>query len=917
MQLKRKVTICLLGFVFCLFSIIGIATINYGTNNIAEAETNGDDGQKICTIGEIPIYFDSEQVHFNSKEINASFTLQDSTDVVSIDFENNGIDVLSYELISGNKIFLYMNYDYSADEHSLSMSVILSNGETLTSQLFAIDNDSGVFISPFSLNDAYENYFIYAKSSGILSQEDCETIRNNLNSNSVIEESAVLGSNVNYKFSNVDNSSDSMPKQEEYVNPSYSVLGTSTLAAKDTYVKGTLRWTDDSGVTHPLRRVMVRIYDKEPIGQSHIGTVYSDNQGNFSFTFQNKDGFWDFENGGLDIFVRVYAGDTNALVKIGSGSDDYYYQSTVSENMATGTTKLCNYTFGMGSDLGRAFQISQALLTARDYAWNMMGQMPNSVTLRYPYDTGCYYNSGSSRITITGNAKTGATVPESYASWDVIMHEYGHHIEYQMGIIDSPGGSHTFTRNLADERGNKSEGIRLAWSEAWATVFGMVGQNYWSSYLTNIATVNDSNYDAYNFYNAYSVENVTTRLGEACEGSVMAVLWDLFDSGSETNDLISLGTHGFWNATTQNQNKTFSDFIKEFYNRYPQHISNIGANLTRYQMATTVPVMSNATSVSQTNPPRFTWTPQGGSTTYPNNKFRIVFYDSNGSIAFKTAYTTSSAYTLTQSEWDSVLHTYGSTYTVAVAAMQTDDYSTGEYISASTASYTKPTPTNLTASISLSASSRYTERIVDLQPNQYIDYTLNFSVDGNQVIQTFGTKDTKLYLYDSNGTQLAYNDDSGYSLNALINYSFKQNVTYTLRVKFYSSSEAGKIRVAIIPQKSSYSSYESFFQGAENWSAHSGSLANCTSSILRYNSSTAKSVTFTTDCEFDAYLYVIDPRSTDAISSSGASVYNDDGAGNLQATITKQLDANVPYLVILTAYNPSTQSGDYTIKFSY
>ena len=193
MQLKRKVTICLLGFVFCLFSIIGIATINYGTNNIAEAETNGDDGQKICTIGEIPIYFDSEQVHFNSKEINASFTLQDSTDVVSIDFENNGIDVLSYELISGNKIFLYMNYDYSADEHSLSMSVILSNGETLTSQLFAIDNDSGVFISPFSLNDAYENYFIYAKSSGILSQEDCETIRNNLNSNSVIEESAVLG----------------------------------------------------------------------------------------------------------------------------------------------------------------------------------------------------------------------------------------------------------------------------------------------------------------------------------------------------------------------------------------------------------------------------------------------------------------------------------------------------------------------------------------------------------------------------------------------------------------------------------------------------------------------------------------------------------------------------------------------------
>ncbi len=135
-------------------------------------------------------------------------------------------------------------------------------------------------------------------------------------------------------------------------------------------------------------------------------------------------------------------------------------------------------------------------------------------------------------------------------------------------------------------------------------------------------------------------------------------------------------------------------------------------------------------------------------------------------------------------------------------------------------------------------------------------------------------------------------------------------------MQFYSSSQAGKIRVAILPQKASYSSYESIFQGPENWSAHSGSLLEYDSTILRYESSTAKSVTFTTNCEFDAYLYVIDPRSTEAISSNGASGYNDDSAGNMQAKITKQLDANVPYLVILTAYNPSTQSGYFEINFS-
>ncbi len=915
MQLIRKVTICMLGFVCCLFSIIGIATFNYGTYNIAEAEMN-DDGQKICTIGEVPIYFDSEQVHFNSKEINASFTLLGSADVVSIDFENNGIDVLSYELVSGNNICIYLRYDYSVDNHFMCMLVNLSNGESLTARLFAIDNTSGIFISPFSLNDAYENYFNYAISIGALSQDECQSIRNKLNSCSVIEDTDVLDVNVNYNFSSIDNSLGFMPKQEEYIAPSYSVSGVSTYADKDTFVKGTLKWTDDNGVTHPLRRVQVDIFDKEPSGETHIGTVYSDNVGNFSFTFQNKDGFWDFENGGLDIFIRIFAGDANAAVKIGSGSA-YYYESTLSENMATGTTKLCNYTFSMESDLGRAFQISQALLTARDYAWNMIGQIPNSVTLRYPYDTYCYYNSGARQITITGNARSNTSVPESYASWDVIMHEYGHHIEYQVGIIDSRGVKHNFTRNLADRLGNKNDGIKVAWYESWATVFGMVSQNYWRAHLTNIATVNDSNYDAYNFDSLYSVENDSTRLGEACEGSVMAVLWDLFDpANGEPNDTISLTYQQFWNVTSSNQVKTFSDFINVFYEVYPQYIDKLGKNLTYYNIATAVPVMSNYSAVSQTNPPTFTWTPQGGSSTYPNNKFRLVFYDCNGAVSLKTAYTQSCSYTLTQSEWDSVLHTYGRTYTVAVAAMQTDDYSTGEYISASTTAYTKPTPTNLTASISLSASSRYTERIVDLQPNQYIDYTITFPVSGKQLIQTFGTKDSMLYLYDANGVELTHDDDSGYERNALISYDFSQNVTYTLRVKFCIGDLSGKIRFAIIPQQSSYSSFDKIIQRYNNMNLYSGLLSNYTSALVRFNSSTSKSVTFTTDCEFDAYLFVIDPRSTEAISSNGASGYNDDSAGNMQAKITKQLDANVPYLVILTAYNPSTQSGYFEINFS-
>lgn len=348
MLAKRKVMIYSVAVLPYLFSTICPTPIDYDTNNISESTMYIKDEQKLCTMGEIPIYFASECVHFTTEEINAVFALQDSLDGVDVEFENTGIDVLRYDFISGNKIFLDMSYDYSESKHYLHMTVHLSNGEKLSAQLFAIDNESGIFISPFSLNDAYENYFAFAKSNGILSQEDCETIRNNLNSISVIGKSVISRSNENFQYSNED---DLALLQEEYTNPAYSASGISTLSDKDTYVQGSLKWVDDSGVTHPLRRTMVRIYDKEPIGYLHIGTVYSDNQGNFSFTFQNEDDFFDFDNGGLDIFIRVYAGDTNALVKIGSGSDDYYYESTVSENMTTGTTKRCDYTFNMKSDL--------------------------------------------------------------------------------------------------------------------------------------------------------------------------------------------------------------------------------------------------------------------------------------------------------------------------------------------------------------------------------------------------------------------------------------------------------------------------------------------------------------------------------------------------------------------------------------
>ena len=112
------------------------------------------------------------------------------------------------------------------------------------------------------------------------------------------------------------------------------------------------------------------------------------------------------------------------------------------------------------------------------------------------------------------------------------MHEYGHHVQYEMNIIDFSRGditytSHTANENLAERYSSQDYGTRLVWAESWPTVFGILAQHYYSSYLSNIDTACD------------------VLLGEACELSIMAVLWDLYDSDNDTRENIAFGYEDF------------------------------------------------------------------------------------------------------------------------------------------------------------------------------------------------------------------------------------------------------------------------------------------------------------------------------------------------------------------------------------
>lgn len=206
--------------------------------------------------------------------------------------------------------------------------------------------------------------------------------------------------------------------------------------------------------------------------------------------------------------------------------------------------------------------------------------------------------------------------------------------------------------------------------------------------------------------------------------------------------------------------------------------------------------------------------------------------------------------------------------------------------------------------------SKYAERRTYLIEGEYADYTITFATAGTKLIQTFGTLDTELKLYNSSGTLIDSSDDEGYDTNALLSFYVSANSTYRVRVKFHKSTTVGWVRLAITPafavreadvdSMSKYEDIKNFTGTSLSWYSYA---QNNYTRVITFTPTTTGTYTIELESVFDNYLYVIDPRSSEKIVSNVD--YNDDGGGNGQAKITRTLEKNVPYLIIYSQWNLS------------
>jgi hypothetical protein len=155
-------------------------------------------------------------------------------------------------------------------------------------------------------------------------------------------------------------------------------------------------------------------------------------------------------------------------------------------------------------------------------------------------------NPGVEGIYILGDFANGAGDTDEFDQ-HVIAHEFGHYVEEKFSRADSLGGDHSIGERLD---------LRVAFGEGWGNAF--------SGMVLNDPAYRDSQ-SGQGGETGFNIEAEGSDINEGwySEASVAQILWDIFDSGPESGDTVSLGFAPIY-ATITGAHKT-TDALTSIY----------------------------------------------------------------------------------------------------------------------------------------------------------------------------------------------------------------------------------------------------------------------------------------------------------------------------------------------------------------
>ena len=715
-------------------------------------------------------------------------------------------------------------------------------------------------------------------------------------------------------------------------------------------ITGTLRWEDDNNQLHYLIGVKVKLYNSS------------------YYTYTNSNGYYELPLYGYsgNCSLHIYAKNEEIDVK-DNNSNTYEKVSNLYVIDYIGYNYNYDFTKSIDGDLASAMQIFMAANSFAGYANSVVNSTNNgSVPLcqvLYPYicsynePSECFYSvkNGIGTIHLCPEPPAVQGRPSVAGSWDVIGHEYGHHLQRNNFYI-AIDGTHKSDENclytslytnqinsLYDSRIPvlKDNALKLAFNEAWATFFSIVAQKSFS--LGVIPTVGDNIFKAYNGVeqdlSVANVNNLTSHQGgESDELVIMRILFKIWDNSQEPWDTISFSFNTIWNImySDGNNNPTnLFDFIDKFYSdsSFTSYINGINKILENYEISP-----SNL-QIDQTNnyyiQPTFTWS-RNNKDVYCNNlnfefsnkKFILEFYKLNNDLLFATDYIYDNTYTLTESQWNQICVSNISSYKVRVKAYAPYGVESGPYYS-SFYEYAKPTINpNYSYNINIS-NSRYYEKQFTINAGTSWQFNITFDHSGYKLIQTFGSQDTKMWLYDSNNILVSESDDEGSSSNSLVFANLQSNTSYKLVVNLFNQTLTATTKLAIINYGGDYQNNNTTIDDFEDILSLNCQTYTYNTSVSQYNATvivwqptTTGLYTVGLNSSFDNYLYVINPDSSNYLVDGedyidDFPIDEDEGLYDTNAKLYGYFYSFKKYVIIANQVDPSYNGGNIGIRFYF
>jgi hypothetical protein len=457
-------------------------------------------------------------------------------------------------------------------------------------------------------------------------------------------------------------------------------------------VHGTVLWTDPEGHEHPVRGALVQIVDGGPSGPLLRSTATGAN-GEYSAASVSATT--------NQVTVIVFSVDDSYDAATGYGAIARVYprnQPSTFYNMFIGPSVMSlDVTVDMtaprtqrgtpthpdsthNTTVWRAFAVFDAMRTYWYQASALLRRRMATAQVAFP-STQC----GTASCFDPANTPWELHVLSADAyDWDVLGREFTRFLMYahRFGVpprrllADSPGGPHTGGSAIGQAGRNREQGMRLAWEEGLATALALILQQAplatVSPFPANLLNLADGRYsDTEDTDVVLDAEAPVPSDGYASEFSVLAVLWDLFDTrqdslGGVTDSIAGIDARTLWDALTRTLacdpcdriDRLWTSVLKllDFPNTLNPAVFEVAKLFVINHVAPRALSPGDGAIVDDT-PPRFEWSRNGDSSPdHWNDRFALVISrdDFQGHVKILWPPPGSEAYSPTQGEWNDI-----------------------------------------------------------------------------------------------------------------------------------------------------------------------------------------------------------------------------------------------------------------------